>query len=643
VPSTEGTDLTQYSEKFDAALEKLSSTDNKYTNYDYRFVTKKVSAWRENDDYFDLMYDYFYNLEDADKKDAAINVLKDLALPGELEDLYVSLFDSIRLTSAFAQMQSIDTTEFMVLFKNSYEYMEEFAALEDGSMIKDLYENLKFKGILQQGNQSIEVTFAELYDFVRTTKNGYLYQMSAMLGTDIYSKIWEPYIAIITNEEEGYLESEKYGEDVEALFNAYVALSPTEQVAFSESLNVFYRYNLQQPVLAWSAEDGVAYSTFSMIIINHYRETLGEDLYPIYQNLIEAMEQYAVRFKYEKVNAATWDDKFYEVKSAYDLLEEGSEEKALFDEKLGALYTKYLGFYEMSFVELDETWKARFDELGKAYVTVYDAYIAIMGDAQNGIASKNEYALFFSGYLKAQELAAAILNGATDDVKNVYYYQGYEINDGWIQYSMDYWALTFKSIYMDFMLNYSLRTTSGNSIILWDVFNTETYEMNEFYLSIYDLVFGYKNSAKGGFDELTNEEVLAILDAYQNLTVAQKTLFSYFDDYYQMAVKAYYDQLFTSTAAKALAQSLWSVSDKYFNYVNHVETTEKEEDIDPEIQKAFEDEFKALQTKLSTTETTAQDEFNGKLSTVYNFFKTAYDALQVVEDETQEGTTGTQE
>jgi hypothetical protein len=467
--------------------------------------------------------------------------------------------------------------------------------------------------------------------------------MSAMLDTEIYSKIWEPYITIITNKEDGYFESEKYGEDVEALFNAYATLSPTEQLSFLESLNVFYRYDLKQPVLAWSAEDGVAYSTFSMLIINHYKETLGEDLYPSYQNLIEAMEQYAVRFKYEKVNAATWTDKFYEVKSEYDLLDEGSEEKALFDEKLGDVYTKYLGFYEMTFAELDETWKARFDELGKTYVTVYDAYIAILGDKQNNVASKNEYALFFSGYLKAQELAAKILNDATDEVKKVYYYQSYEINDGWIQYSMDYWALTFKKIYVELMLNFSLRTTSGNSIILWDVFNTETYNMDDFYLSIYELVVGYKNSAKGGFDELANEKVLAILEAYRNLTVAQKTLFSYFDDYYQMALKAYYDQLFSSTVAKELAQSLWNVSDKYFAYVNHVETTEKEEDIDPEIQKAFEDDFKALQTKLTTSEITVQDEFNGKLSTVYNFFKTAYDELQAVEEESQEGTTGTQE
>ena len=113
-------DLSVYKTNFDAALEMLKNSS--YKNYESRFVTKQVSESRENDDYFELVYEYFYNLTDETEKEAAINVLKDIALPGELEDLYVAIRDSMYQINYFANWANTgvwDTTEFITLLASS--------------------------------------------------------------------------------------------------------------------------------------------------------------------------------------------------------------------------------------------------------------------------------------------------------------------------------------------------------------------------------------------------------------------------------------------------------------------------------------------------------------------------------------------
>jgi len=628
------TDLEKYAEDFTAALDAIRFS--RYKEYESRFVYSLVSKWREKDDYFDLMYTYYYNKADGTVEgNEAIEKMKDVALPGKLEDLYTSIVDAIWQTSYMniQQQRVIDSTNFMALYTAAVEYMEEMSELEDGDMYKALYEELKFSGILQKDGNGIEVTFEELYDFVRTTSGGYIDRLHTMWESDLYERLWKPYLDIVTNKEEGYFESEQYGQDVAALFKAFVEARPSEQYSFLDSLNTFYRYTQESPILALETKDGVAYSTFSMIVANYFNDTLGEEMYPMYQKLVAALEHYVLCFKYEG-SYEYFEDNMYDLKAEYDALED--EQKATFDAALGYAYEKYLGYFNAEFVELDETWSAKFEELATAYKDTYDAYVLITGGGEENAVKVSAYTLFFSSYKKAQSLANYIVTEAPEAVKNVYYYQSYTIEEDWIKYSMDYWDLAFRSIYAEFMMGIRLSTTSGDSVILWDVYNQENYNLDEFLIGAYELLRGFRNQSNGGFDDLTLEEVLAIMESYRNLTVSQKIIFSYFDSassYYHMALKAYFENKLTSSAGEVAMTQIWEAEKAYFSYVNHVESLEEDEEEDTKYQEEFKKAVETLKQKYTAiSEETERAEFDALLKTVYDYYVGEYDKLNEAGD-----------
>lgn len=613
--------LATYKAGFESALEKIRFS--KFRDYEYRFINRLVSGWREADDYFELMYTYFYNTDNEE----AIGKIKDVALPDLLEELYVSLVDAVWQTSYIGNNKVIDTTEFMVLFTDAYEKMKELEALEDGNMYKDLYQTLKFDGILQQNGQGIAVSFEQLYDFVRTTNYGYMYHLHTIWESDLYDKLWSPYLDIVMNKEDGYFESEQYNQDVMALFKTFVELRPTEQYAFLDSLNSYYRYRQEQPILALETKDGIAYSTFSMIIANCFSEVLGDELYPVYEKLMYAMEYYVLRFEYQQAEEL-FQDYMYEAKAEFESLETVQQDE--FRAVLGYFYDKYLGYYNAQFEELDETWKAKFEELATAYRDAYDAYVLITGGGQENAVTVEAYTYFFSAYKKAESLAAYITTQAPEAVQKVYYYQGYSLNEDWIVYSMDNWALVFRSFYANFMLNIRLNTTSGDSIILWDIYSTKTYNLDDFLIGAYELLRGYRNQANGGFDGLTIEEVLSVMESYRNLTIQQKIIFSYFDSsssFYYMALKTYFENEFTSTAVEAVAAQILEVEKAYFSYKNYVETLEEGKEVDNSYQDAFEKAVATMQTKYGGLTLEEQGEFDSLLESVYDYYVGEYDKL----------------
>jgi hypothetical protein len=118
--------------------------------------------------------------------------------------------------------------------------------------------------------------------------------------------------------------------------------------------------------------------------------------------------------------------------------------------------------------------------------------------------------------------------------------------------------------------------------------------------------------------------------SYRNLTVQQKIIFSYFDSassFYSMALKTYFENTYTSTAVEAVAAQLLEVEKAYFSYVNHVETLEEEEEVDPSYQEAFEKAVTTMTKKFGGLTTEEQGEFNTLLETVYAYYVGEYDKL----------------
>ena len=616
---TLGTDLTQYASGFNTALEAIKGSA--YKSYDSRFIYGLVSNWREKNDYAELLYTYFYGKNDSE----AIAKLKDVILPGKVNELYVTIRDAINQTSYMGNAMQVgyivDTTEFMVLFTNAQELMTELGNLADGNMYKELYKTLKFDGILYRGGQPISVSFTELYDFVRTTSYGFVDLLHTMYESNLYERLWRPYLAIVTSTEEGYFESNDYKQDVEELFRAFVEATPTEQYSFLDSLNIFYRYNhsLQTPILALSAENGYVYSVFSKIINEYYDETLDEETYVVYEKLVKAMEYYVVRFKFADAYES-FVDNILEAKAEYEALD--PEKKLAFNNNVNLkfFYDKYVGYYEQEtkFATLDATWAAKFDELKQAYLNAYDAYVLIMNDK----APTNAYALFFSAYKKSVEISNYILTNASAEVKTVYYYQGMPLADGFLTYSMDSWALEFRTMYAGFMMDIRLNTTSGGSRTLWDFYLTETYNLDEFFLSLYEILVAYKNE---DFSGVTTQEVADVMQGYNALSLEKKIIFSYFEEYYVNALRAYVDQAFTATACKSLFNDLLTAQEKYLAYLLHVSNTEADK-----IKPQYESEFKTAAKKVIdgyADLSEAQKQEFGAIKSVCDFYEAEYNKL----------------
>lgn len=306
----------EYADEIYKAWSLLYSTKHKALQQ--RSLYLLTSNWREKNDFFEILYTFYYDYyvndnpnpypetdPDAEKKFPQkgdlmwINAFKDLRLPGELEVLYTVLLNVRSQLIYTNQGYMPERTNFLLLYESALRLRDEIQN-SSSSMIKDLYTTLEFDYLLgddQNGYQ--QASFDMLFYQYRCATNGYAHTFNVYLGVDAYEKLWKDYtdlLATISQSGAEKLEVMNYAEEIEGLFNSYLALTPKQQFAFMELLHPYYRPSMQSmgyPTAAW-ANDGEKYlSPFTELIYTYYKEILPESTHDIFTNLLLAQESLA--------------------------------------------------------------------------------------------------------------------------------------------------------------------------------------------------------------------------------------------------------------------------------------------------------------------------------------------------------------
>ena len=289
---------TNYSANIQDAWELLYETEFKATQQ--RPLYLLVSNWREKKDYFDILYQYYYNATELTESErlTKINAFKDLRLPGQLEELYSLLLDAKNCVVYMQNGYMFETTQFMYSYERALELKEKILANNDEMQVY-LYNTLEFDYLVGNGQGGYTLSsFDQLFKNFRSTTKGYLSNFNVYLGVSEYEALWNQYMEVIDKcaTEEGFLESNEFGTSVEALLKGYLALTPKQQFAFMCLLQPYYKPtpNGRYPLYTWeNLGDGTYHNQFVGLIYTHYFEVLPESTHEIFSELMLATEALA--------------------------------------------------------------------------------------------------------------------------------------------------------------------------------------------------------------------------------------------------------------------------------------------------------------------------------------------------------------
>ena len=282
---------SSYTENIHNAWVLLRETEFKATQQ--RTLYFLVSRWREKNDYFEILYTYYYDAGEMSK----INDFKDLRLPTELETLYSYLLSVRNQIVYIQQMQLMEATNLMVSYEAALEQKE--VVLNSGDqMLIDLYNTLEFDYLIGNGEGGYtQCSFDMLFNQFRRMTFGYLYNMNTYLGIDSYEALWADYSEVIQKvaEVENYVDGAEFADDVQRLMRGYWSLTPKQQFAFMCIIHPYYKPSNagRYPLLAWENDGEGFHSQFVYLVYTYYQTALPETTHEIFTEMMLASESLA--------------------------------------------------------------------------------------------------------------------------------------------------------------------------------------------------------------------------------------------------------------------------------------------------------------------------------------------------------------
>ncbi len=552
--------VNAYATEIEALWSFIQSSD--YTDVSASEIHYYVSFWRTESDLFDLLYTYYFGLNDTE----TISELALLGLPTVIEDIYYHASAAMDQIYQISQYAVIDTAQLFFSYFYAQKLGEDIMNGED-EMAKYLYENLPLNAMLGI-DDSVVYTFDMLIEYIRTAEGGIQYTMGPLLGVPEYHALLDKYMDILINlvEDEDYEDSDRYGADVEEMFALYIDLSAGQQINFFYSIGTFYAMGYPPVMFDDSGDWEDFVNLFVELINDYYRGVLATDAaISVYNQFVIAIELYAQRGVYD-----TSFDEFIEkmdaIATAYAALSDS--ERDTFNSYLGSAYEKYTairaGFNTTGKVELGE-WQQVFDALEEALGSVEAAYSLL----QEGY---DAYNLFLSAYERLQSIVNTILENAPQDIVDAYYHEafyGFEYDPGdgsgmqSVAYTYDYVINSYRSLYISCLILFQ----GYNNI--YDMY--VEYNMGEFFNTMYDLVWRYlladpEDPDAPAFDP---ETALDVLKQFTNLTDEQQVLFIMMegeDGFYYAVIGQFFEELFTENAMNA-AYKLLELEQQMLMYV----------------------------------------------------------------------------
>ncbi|MBQ8719566.1 MAG: bacterial Ig-like domain-containing protein [Clostridia bacterium] len=602
---------------------------SQYTNYYY--ICELVNGWRENGDYFDIIYSYYLTY----RKDTMVEELwEKVPFPNKMQDLYAAVATAYNEAYSMEQSKPLwnDTTGFMYYYKEALKLSEEIKN-GDNELYKELYEVFEFDLLIQ--------------DYNTRAVAGYINLSGPLLGDAEYVALLDKFLTLF----EGYYNStdEKYDVDankaaIKDMFDSFVSLTPMKQQAFLGSLYYLYRTEEVRDSMLFDYPELQVKGMF-MYFIAIYLETYMPDTHDITQDMLLAIEYYLNKNRYESAL-----DNFFAKMEAIDTAYDGlsTENQDLFDEYLGDCYKKYLDIYNyeknIASAELSPEYSAIFEDLSATIGDFYTIY-SFLSDEANADVSSPVYILLFATYEKADKLRAQILSAEDKNVIMAFYSQKFVINDN-ITNNLDVAVSDMRMIYISVLVNATITftdngdgedgatagdgTTEGDGVtdsgeVTEDANNKVFFAWDLYYPSgIQAFLADAQYLMYMQFKKATNfdaEAVLEIMTAMRNLDAEKRDMFFVFDGdtLYYDGLKSFFEAVLADDVM-AIGEKLIEVERAYHAY----SMSNSDED-----RAAFEAAIAAVNEALPSV--TSTDNYNQYLKAMFDFYLGEFEKLPEIE------------
>lgn len=518
----------------------VSSISDGTYNYDLLVST---SLWRANDDYFEIIYQYYYNINSDLETNTEILNMTSYIYPSNIENMYTYLENAYYQYYYISYGYAYDNTIAMYYYYQALEYYYELYNY-GSEMEAALYYAI-----------GLDSTLSTIQYY-----NDYFCGGNLIYSTTYYD-FWDTYIESF----DGYLEGDY--SSVPALLELFLNCSPETQYYLYYSLTPYYG----------STITSVFYGTdiqLSNIIYAYFVDGLAsygftDSEYDIVINVMYALEYYSTYSVYTSRTEDTltyFTDLMDEIDMLYGFLT--TEQQEGFDTYIGVVYDNLKNVYEYQTSTTDVVLGDYSDDIAEleaslTRVLIMYNYISSVDETGYSYSYYQFYAMFISEYETAVSLYYSIIGdeNISDDVLN---YMLYEMTMFYSDTAADYMLsyngaiMYLRSTYIS-ILDLEVITDYYSFI---DYYATEDMNLYQFIVGSNALLWSYFDGVTFedgttfaeylGFDSLTAtyDDVLAAMELYTALEGHERYAYYTLDSYVDMfdaTVIAYFTSNLTST------------------------------------------------------------------------------------------------
>ena len=519
--------LSGYGTEIETAVSKILISN--YTGVGYNQIYDIISSWRESDDYFDIIYSYYYYVKDNGQSEILSKLWGKLPAPGVLNDWYDAyvraLTEANNLNGDASQIFLYDASGLMYYYSEAIRQAD--AVKSSGNQLYlDLYA-------LLEADNSMDI-------HIRRAPHGFIFQMGEALGLDSVEAVWGDYIVLLDvflNQSPDTYVSE-HSAKFEAVFAALEELTPTELYSFLSTVNFLYDTSRGETlVLDCSARP---YNVLTNLLVTYYREVLPSDaLDGMFLDLLLAMENAAL-YGVKTTAAEDLGTALTRLDTAYGKL--SADEKTEFDTRFGSCLAKYKALHAVmtaQSVSVPSGWEAKFNELVSLLDSMDRIYAFITSSENSDLDRSRVTPLFFALYERAYRVYGEIAYSGNQTAVNALTAKAYKAGD--VEYTLAKRFFGARGMFVTLTVSSGLDDGSGNAQMTWDMY--QNADVGEYLADIAYLLMAEFEEKTYGASEMT-----ALMAGFRQLSGSQQLGF------YRLSVNLTYYEAIERACVEALGE-----------------------------------------------------------------------------------------
>ncbi|MBR2974816.1 MAG: bacterial Ig-like domain-containing protein [Clostridia bacterium] len=600
-------ELTQYAQQIDNVV--LAINSNSYRGSAYRQLYSVLTNWRENKDYFDILYTYYFNAENTN----VLLSLVDIYLPGPMEEMYICMEEAFIQAVGMQNKQVVDSSLFVLNYNRAYETAKQIAS-GDNAMYKFLYANSKLKGFLVDGDgNDAEISFAGLMYYLTVTdilQFGWNKHQGPMLGNEQFDDMWDKYLVVLEGAlTPDYVKGEQFPIDLKAMLDTFVTLAPNTQYEFIRSVNAFYDQSF--PTYALDTSE-YCYSYFTYFIVEYYETVVTPEEMKVLKDMLVAIECHSLT-NHRAGSHTEFLTRMEAVATAFGNLSD--EQKASFTANFGTAYSRYellwkIGTNQVTGPEAD--FGEEFNPLVQAILDAISQMAEIERAISAGELTANRGVVrFLSAFEYAEYLSDYIIENASAEAVHNFYYNKFVPLDGQTFVTLEWLMYYYRISYGNLLYSAMVDSRTALAQIYFDT------NLEEFLIKAYPVIW---YNPPENLTNIYTDAVMLAINSFRDLTQGDKMLLMALDvnnDYYGNVDKFF--KLVLNEQCVPVAEKLVQLEQTYLAYVAKTAEITLQNLVDLSAQ------VTELKNALQGTDV---NNFEAFLLEMYNYYVTAVQELQ---------------